>query len=259
MERGEIRFDGPDRRAHGPRRPPAPGLPRHRRRRADLGRRCSRSRPPTSSSSRASSTGSGYGLLALGLVLVYRTNRVLNFAQGQIGVIAAVFLVKLTGGLPLQLLVRPGALRRAGRARRRPRPSSCCAGCSAGPACSSWWPPSGLSYVLLALTALPFIRPSNLYKPVPVPFDLSFSLGPFIITPDRGAHPHRRPHRDRGPGAGRPLHLVGAGHARHVGERRLRPALGRVDPPHLHADLDGGRRALGLHRHPQRARTRPAR
>ena len=41
----------------------------------------------------------------------------------------------------------------------------------------------GLSYVLLALTALPFIRPSNLYKPVPVPFDLSFSLGPFIITP----------------------------------------------------------------------------
>ena len=40
--------------------------------------------------------GLGYGLLALGLVLVYRTNRVLNFAQGQIGVIAAVFLVKLT-------------------------------------------------------------------------------------------------------------------------------------------------------------------
>jgi hypothetical protein len=40
-----------------------------------------------------------------------------------------------------------------------------------------------LSYVLLALTALPFIRPSNLYKPVPVPFDLQFSLGPFIITP----------------------------------------------------------------------------
>src|ERR1700759_1884604 len=40
--------------------------------------------------------GLGYGLLALGLVLVYRSNRVLNFAPGQIGVIAAVFLVKLT-------------------------------------------------------------------------------------------------------------------------------------------------------------------
>ncbi len=40
--------------------------------------------------------GLGYGLLAVGLVLIYRTNRVLNFAQGQVGVIAAVFLVKLT-------------------------------------------------------------------------------------------------------------------------------------------------------------------
>ena len=39
-------------------------------------------------------TGLGYGLLALGLVLVYKTNRILNFAQGQLGVVAAVFLVK---------------------------------------------------------------------------------------------------------------------------------------------------------------------
>ena len=38
--------------------------------------------------------GLGYGLLAMGLVLIYRTNRVLNFAQGQLGVVAAVFLVK---------------------------------------------------------------------------------------------------------------------------------------------------------------------
>ena len=41
----------------------------------------------------------------------------------------------------------------------------------------------GLSYVLLALSALPFIRPHNLYKPVPVPFDISFSIGTVIITP----------------------------------------------------------------------------
>ena len=39
--------------------------------------------------------GLDYGLLAMGLVLIYRTNRVLNFAQGQLGVVAAVFLVKL--------------------------------------------------------------------------------------------------------------------------------------------------------------------
>ena len=41
----------------------------------------------------------------------------------------------------------------------------------------------GLSQVLLALTALPFIRPHNLYKPVPVPFDISFTLGTTIFTP----------------------------------------------------------------------------
>ncbi len=41
----------------------------------------------------------------------------------------------------------------------------------------------GLSEVLLALTALPFIRPHNLYKPVPVPFDLSFTVGSVLITP----------------------------------------------------------------------------
>ena len=39
--------------------------------------------------------GLNYGLLALGLVLIYRTSRVLNFAQGQLGVVAAVLLVKL--------------------------------------------------------------------------------------------------------------------------------------------------------------------
>src|SRR6202050_1928572 len=39
-------------------------------------------------------TGLSYGLLAMGLVLIYKTNRVLNFAQGQLGVVAAVFMVK---------------------------------------------------------------------------------------------------------------------------------------------------------------------
>ena len=126
--------------------------------------------------------GLGYGLLALGLVLVYRTNRVLNFAQGQIGVIAAVFLVKLTADfkfdywfalvLSVALAAFVGALSELVLRRlfNRPRVLVMVA-------------TIGLSYVLLALTALPFIRPSNLYKPVPVPFDLSFSLGPFIITP----------------------------------------------------------------------------
>ena len=87
--------------------------------------------------------GLGYGLLALGLVLVYRTNRVLNFAQGQIGVIAAVFLVKLTADFEFNywfaLVLSIGLAAAVGRR----CPSWCCAGCSTVPACWSWWPPSG--------------------------------------------------------------------------------------------------------------------
>src|SRR6202161_4189187 len=126
--------------------------------------------------------GLGYGLLAAGLVLIYRTNRVLNFAQGQVGVIAAVFLVKLTADfkfeywfalvLSIALAAAVGALSELVLRRLFSRPRVLVMVATIG-----------LSQVLLALTALPFIRPHNLYKPVPVPFDLSFSLGPFIITP----------------------------------------------------------------------------
>ena len=79
--------------------------------------------------------GLGYGLLALGLVLVYRTNRVLNFAQGQIGVIAAVFLVKLTADFKFNYWFALAALHRLWPPSSAPSPSSCCAGCSTGRAC----------------------------------------------------------------------------------------------------------------------------
>ncbi len=86
--------------------------------------------------------GLGYGLLAVGLVLIYRTNRVLNFAQGQVGVIAAVFLVKLTADfhfeywfslvLSIGLAAAVGALSELVLRRLFTRPASW-----------SWWPPSG--------------------------------------------------------------------------------------------------------------------
>ena len=106
----------------------------------------------------------------------------LNFAQGQVGVIAAVFLVKLTADfkfeywfalvLSISLAAAVGALSELVLRRlfNRPRVLVMVA-------------TIGLSQVLLALTALPFIRPHNLYKPVPVPFDLSFTLGSTIFTP----------------------------------------------------------------------------
>src|SRR5258708_4398916 len=47
-------------------------------------------------------TGSTYGILAAGLVLIYRTNRIINFAQGQVGAFgAAVLSVVVTSyGVP---------------------------------------------------------------------------------------------------------------------------------------------------------------
>lgn len=127
-------------------------------------------------------TGLSYGLLAMGLVLIYKTNRVLNFAQGQLGVVAAVFMVKCfydfgfnywfalvlslllaaaVGGLS-ELLLR--------RLFNRPRVLVMVA-------------TIGLSQVLFVFTALPFIRPKNLFKPFPVPFDVSFHIGTYLFTP----------------------------------------------------------------------------
>src|SRR5271170_301298 len=125
--------------------------------------------------------GLGYGLLAVGLVLIYRTNRVLNFAQGQVGVIAAVFLVKLTAdfkfdywfalALSVSLAAAVGALSELVLRRlfNRPRVLVMVA-------------TIGLSQVLFVFTALPFIRPKNLYKPFPVPVDVSFHIGTYLFT-----------------------------------------------------------------------------
>jgi ABC-type branched-subunit amino acid transport system permease subunit len=126
--------------------------------------------------------GMGYGLLAMGLVLIYRSNRVLNFAQGQIGVIAAVFLVKLTAdfhfeywfalALAVGLAAGVGALSELVLRRLFVRPRVLVMVATIG-----------LSQLLLALTALPFIRPKHLYQPVPVPFDISFTIGGNIFPP----------------------------------------------------------------------------
>jgi ABC-type branched-subunit amino acid transport system permease subunit len=118
----------------------------------------------------------------MGLVLIYRTNRVVNFAQGQVGVIAAVFLVKLTADfhfeywfslvLSIGLAAAVGGLSEVVLRRLFVRPRVLVMVATIG-----------LSQVLLALTALPFIRPKNLYEPVPVPFNLTFSIGDIIFTP----------------------------------------------------------------------------
>ncbi len=126
-------------------------------------------------------TGLSYGLLALGLVLIYRTNRVLNFAQGQLGVVAAVFMVKCYYDfgfnywfaliLALALAASIGALSELLLRRLFDRPRMLVMVATIG-----------LSQVLFVFTALPFIRPKNLFRPFPVPVDVSFHIGTYLFT-----------------------------------------------------------------------------
>ena len=188
----------PDGGAHGPRRPPAPGLPRHRGRRPGLGavaRRLGtrlRSRPGRllRPGLRAAGARSGARLphqpgaqLRPGPDRRHR-RRVPGQAHGR---------------LQVQLLVRPGALRRPGRRRRRPVRAG-----AAPPLHPSARAGDGghhRAQLRAARAHRAALHPAHRTSTsrCPVPFDLSFSLGPFIITPDRGAHPDRGPHRDRWP------------------------------------------------------------
>jgi hypothetical protein len=198
-------------------------------------------------------TGLGYGLLAMGLVLIYRTNRVLNFAQGQLGVVAAVFMVKCFYDfgfnywfalvMSLALAAAVGALSELllRRLFNRPRVLVMVA-------------TIGLSQVLFVFTALPFIRPKNLFKPFPVPFDVSFHIGTYLFTPGQVMTLVAAPIVAIGLAVLRQVVPVGTGHAGHGRERRLGPAVGGVGPPHLDHGVDGGRRAVRLHRHSGRPR-----
>ncbi|HEY7949132.1 MAG TPA: ABC transporter permease [Acidimicrobiales bacterium] len=126
--------------------------------------------------------GLDYGLLAVGLVLIYRTSRVVNFAQGQLGVVAAVFLVKLFYDfgfnywvaliISVALAAAVGALSELilRRLFNRPRVMVMVA-------------TIGLSQVLFLFTVFPFIRPKKLFQPFPVPIDWTFHVGTFLFSP----------------------------------------------------------------------------
>ena len=64
--------------------------------------------------------GLQYGLLAMGLVLIYRCTRVLNFAHGQLGVTSSVLLVHLDRRRT-RAVRRRAADRARGRSRDRRR------------------------------------------------------------------------------------------------------------------------------------------
>ena len=127
--------------------------------------------------------GLSTGLLAVGLVLIYRTNRVLNFAQGQLGVVAAVLLAKLVTQLHIPYwpavvfclavaaAVGAGCELLLRRLFTRPRLLVMVA-------------TIGLTQVLFLLTLLPFVRPKKLFFAYPVPIHADFTVGGFPFHGD---------------------------------------------------------------------------
>ncbi len=123
-----------------------------------------------------------FGLVALGLVLIYRTNRVLNFAQGQMGVVGAVFLIKakedwgfnyvFAAILAIALAASLAALSEIALRRlfNRPRVLVMVA-------------TIGLSQLLFYFASLPFIAPKKLGSAYPLPISTSFTIGEVRFGP----------------------------------------------------------------------------
>jgi ABC-type branched-subunit amino acid transport system permease subunit len=127
--------------------------------------------------------GLSTGLLAVGLVLIYRTNRVLNFAQGQLGVVAAILLAKFVTELhvpywpsvvfclAVAALVGAGSELLLRRLFNRPRLIVMVA-------------TIGLTQVLFVAALLPFVRPKQLFFNYPVPLHANFTVGGFPFHGD---------------------------------------------------------------------------
>ena len=113
LEKGQVRFEGPAEELRGARRPRPGRVPRDGGR-LSHGRHA---RSPASSLFDGLTSGLVYGLLAMGIVLVYRATRVINFAVGNMGLVGAGLFVLLVVQYNVPVLARR-------RRRRSPSASS---------------------------------------------------------------------------------------------------------------------------------------
>jgi ABC-type branched-subunit amino acid transport system ATPase component/ABC-type branched-subunit amino acid transport system permease subunit len=130
--------------------------------------------------------GMSYGLLAVGLVLVYRSNKFLNLAHGQLGALSAVLLAKfvvdlgMSYWLAMPLAIAVGVLTGVGVerlfvARLARRTSS---------AVSQLLLTLGISQLLLALLFVDVLQPDPIKlaaQHYPVPFHASFTFGGVVL------------------------------------------------------------------------------
>lgn len=132
-------------------------------------------------------TGLTYGVLALGLTLVYRTTRVLNFAHGEIGALPAILVPVLVvnGGwpywvvLPLALLLAAGlgALTEVAVIRRL----------ADAPRLVVLVATIGVAQILLVINIVIPREGELASSQFPVPFDWSFRVGSYFVSPGQVA------------------------------------------------------------------------
>ena len=111
----------------------------------------------------------------------------------------------------------------------------------------------GLSQVLFLLTALPFVRPKKLSHPFPVPIDWSFSVGGFVFTPGQVLALIVAPIVALSVAAFIRYSRWGLAMRAMSENAGLGAALRRLGAPHLDGRVDARRRAVGVHRDPERA------
>jgi ABC-type branched-subunit amino acid transport system ATPase component/ABC-type branched-subunit amino acid transport system permease subunit len=128
-------------------------------------------------------TGVTYGLLGMGLALVYRTSRVINFAHGEIGALPAILLAVLVVNqgwsywlvLPLALLLAAslGGLTERTVIRRL----------SGAPRLNVLVATIGVSQVLLVCSILVPREGELASRGFPVPISWSFTVGTYVVSP----------------------------------------------------------------------------
>ena len=126
--------------------------------------------------------GLTYGLLALGLVLIYKSSRVLNFAHGELGVISAVLLERLVNDKdapywPTLLLVLALAATVGGASELLLRRLF------ARPRLLVMVATIGLQQLLFVVGLLSFIQPEVTAARYPVPIDLELAIGSYTLQP----------------------------------------------------------------------------
>lgn len=126
-------------------------------------------------------SGLTYGVLAVGLLLVYRTSGIVNFAHGNVGSLASAVMARLTLTLGLPWIIGFPIALAAGAAAAALLEIGVMRRLRAAPRVMAVVATLGAAQLLLGLAgSITHVRSTALFA---APIDLSFEVGPLVVTP----------------------------------------------------------------------------